>query len=75
MSPSSTETITYPPTAHISPDGAEETVISSQPKPAMGMTPQGGQNEETEKAERLRGGCIPCPGGICWIIPIPCCCC
>ncbi|XP_006455451.1 hypothetical protein AGABI2DRAFT_194983 [Agaricus bisporus var. bisporus H97] len=32
------------------------------------------QTEEEGSAARMRGGCIPCPGGgCCFIIPIPCC--
>ncbi|KAG6330155.1 hypothetical protein ID866_8933 [Astraeus odoratus] len=31
------------------------------------------QVQYNDRPLRLRGGCIPCPGGWCFIIPCPCC--
>lgn len=38
---------------------------------------EGEQREDgKERVMRLDGGCVPCPdGSICYIIPLPCCCC
>ncbi|KAJ8091762.1 hypothetical protein PM082_020997 [Marasmius tenuissimus] len=53
--------------------------MKNQPPAASGMVVTRGlpdRGEQTEGPQRLRGGCIPCPdGSICYIIPIPCCCC
>ncbi|KAJ7349806.1 hypothetical protein DFH08DRAFT_1079129 [Mycena albidolilacea] len=63
----------YPPTAHTHTTTSSR-VVSEQPPPAPTMTTARGTVTNGE-AERLRGGCIPCPdGGCCYIIPIPCCC-
>jgi len=73
--------IPYPPTAILSCGRAEipSPHTTSQPNHVPQMQIAGGKHAPPEKqgnAERLRGGCVPCPdGSICWIIPIPCCCC
>ncbi|KAI8995310.1 hypothetical protein BD414DRAFT_237013 [Trametes punicea] len=74
--------LTYPPSAHLSPPGVQSRAepahpISSQPsaKPAMSPVPSKA-GEPSGEAQRIRGGCVPCPdGSICYIIPIPCICC
>ncbi|KIM87995.1 hypothetical protein PILCRDRAFT_814669 [Piloderma croceum F 1598] len=77
MSFQSSSSLALPPNAHIS---SKHVPITQQPLRASTMSVASSENqsgvEETEKARRLRGGCIPCPdGGCCYIIPIPCCCC
>ncbi|KAF6746274.1 hypothetical protein DFP72DRAFT_923092 [Ephemerocybe angulata] len=42
-------------------------VVQKQPQAVEPMTME-------QPAARLRGGCLPCPGGCCCCIPIPCCC-
>ncbi|KIO02533.1 hypothetical protein M404DRAFT_1002140 [Pisolithus tinctorius Marx 270] len=34
--------------------------------------PQSEQQSEVREPLRLRGGCLPCPWGWCFIIPCPC---
>ncbi|KAH9831706.1 uncharacterized protein C8Q71DRAFT_282305 [Rhodofomes roseus] len=69
------DSVTYPPTAHTPLAHAARTsheVVSTQPAPAATMSPSASA-KGGEKPERLRGGCIPLPGGgTCFIIP--CCC-
>ncbi|KAH9890898.1 hypothetical protein C8Q73DRAFT_702074 [Cubamyces lactineus] len=75
--------LTYPPSVHLSSSESglakssdpEAQPIRSQPAPVPAMSPTlAGQT--SGPAQRLRGGCIPCPdGSICYIIPIPCICC
>ncbi|KIM38834.1 hypothetical protein M413DRAFT_447535 [Hebeloma cylindrosporum] len=50
-------------------------VTAEQPAPAQRMSIQDSQQRGKEgRAERPRGGCVPCPnGGCCFIIPLPCC--
>ncbi|KAF9003402.1 hypothetical protein BDQ17DRAFT_1425358 [Cyathus striatus] len=66
----------YPPKA-ASRAGRDWNVVDKQPRPTTGMVvsrskPDDGQDAN---ANRLRGGCVPCPdGGFCFCIPIPCCC-
>jgi hypothetical protein len=52
------DSLTYPPAAHTQLRSA--TVVASQPQPKsrMSLSPEG---DSGEKADRLRGGCIPCP--------------
>ncbi|KAI0301319.1 hypothetical protein BC826DRAFT_988640 [Russula brevipes] len=76
----STANIEYPPAAHLyHAESARKPVITSvQPRAGATMTvgPDNNNSAQMRKAERLRGGCVPCPdGSVCWIIPIPCCCC
>ncbi|KAG0700802.1 hypothetical protein DFH29DRAFT_930362 [Suillus ampliporus] len=80
MNPSAgprTASITYPPVAHVVP----REIVSSQPSSLsmlLSSSPQDKlpqKEEQTHSPMRLRGGCIPCPGGICFLIPCPCCCC
>ncbi|OJA09044.1 hypothetical protein AZE42_04734 [Rhizopogon vesiculosus] len=77
MDPSSDphrDTVTYPPRAHTRGE-----IVSSQPSPStmsLSSSPQDRplKEEQTHSPMRLRGGCIPCPGGgMCFIIPCPCC--
>ncbi|KAH9847986.1 hypothetical protein C2E23DRAFT_845714 [Lenzites betulinus] len=76
MSPSTSHSLTYPPSAHLpSPDGAQPVQSQPSPVPTMSSAPAKAENE-TGPAQRIRGGCVPCPdGSICYIIPIPCFCC
>ncbi|VDC04325.1 unnamed protein product [Peniophora sp. CBMAI 1063] len=66
----------YPPTAHT--HGYSD-LTTKQPTQSVAMSARGPpppKQKNEQSAERLRGGCVPCPdGSICWIIPIPCCCC
>ncbi|KAH9983778.1 hypothetical protein BJV77DRAFT_1029759 [Russula vinacea] len=77
----STANIQYPPAAaaHTYHDESAETPAVTSVQPRAGATMAvGSEHNRTRmgKAERLRGGCVPCPdGSVCWIIPIPCCCC
>ncbi|KAI1790026.1 hypothetical protein LXA43DRAFT_1017972 [Ganoderma leucocontextum] len=49
---------------------------SKQPEPVAAMSSHPAQPNASGPADRIRGGCIPCPdGSICYIIPIPLCCC
>ena len=50
----------YPPATHTSTDRANP-IVSVQPQPAAAMIPQEGVQKEQGPAQRLRGGCIPCP--------------
>ncbi|KAH7909175.1 hypothetical protein BJ138DRAFT_1155919 [Hygrophoropsis aurantiaca] len=70
-------TIIEPPEAHTAP---RNTIISSQPA-SSSMSIASSRNEQQRPVQqndnpdpmRLRGGCIPCPGGgMCFIIPCPC---
>ncbi|RDB26560.1 hypothetical protein Hypma_005677 [Hypsizygus marmoreus] len=51
--------------------------VNEQPRRSVDMevTPgEIGTTGEKGEARRMRGGCVPCPGGgMCWIIPLPCC--
>ncbi|KAI0926627.1 hypothetical protein AcV7_005517 [Taiwanofungus camphoratus] len=51
-----TDVMSRPPTA-------QSKAVNAQPTPATNMTLGhcAPNNSEAEKAERLRGGCIPCP--------------
>ncbi|KAG2133120.1 hypothetical protein BD769DRAFT_1447550 [Suillus cothurnatus] len=72
-----TDSVIYPPAAHAVP----REIVSSQPSSSAMLLHPSPQNKHPQKEEqthsplRLRGGCIPCPGGICCIIPCPCPCC
>ncbi|KAI0662629.1 hypothetical protein C8Q70DRAFT_1051254 [Cubamyces menziesii] len=75
--------LTYPPSAHFSSDESglvkssspEAQPVRSQPAPTPAMSPTLA-SRTSGPAQRIRGGCIPCPdGSICYIIPIPCICC
>ncbi len=60
---SSSTTVTYPPAAHLSTD-QPAAVTHTQPAPvaAMSLDPASRDNaQQAHKAERIRGGCIPCP--------------
>ena len=61
---STTTNIKYPPAAHTHHDesAAEPAVTSSQPCASATMT-VGSNNDQARvgKAERIRGGCVPCP--------------
>jgi hypothetical protein len=93
----STANIEYPPAArpyHAEP-AQNPTITSVQPRAGTTMAVESDNGTpRTGKAERLRGGCVPCPvctvahlytahtaerctqdGTVCWIIPIPLCCC
>lgn len=52
--------LAYPPTARTTADRANP-VVSAQPQPAATMVPQKGGQKEEGPAQRLRGGCVPCP--------------
>ncbi|KAG1752026.1 hypothetical protein EDB19DRAFT_1671340 [Suillus lakei] len=72
-----TDSVTYPPAAHAIP----REIVSSQPSSSSMLLHSSPQDrppqieEQTHSPMRLRGGCIPCPGGgMCFIIPCPCCC-
>ncbi|KAH9077737.1 hypothetical protein EDB83DRAFT_2345565 [Lactarius deliciosus] len=71
-------TIAYPPTAHTYHDESSQTpaITNIQPHTGAKMVVGSDDNKARNgKAERLRGGCIPCPdGSVCWIIPCCCCC-
>ncbi|KAI9513541.1 hypothetical protein F5148DRAFT_1156407 [Russula earlei] len=73
----STANIKYPPAAHPYHNKADHQPVITNVQPRGGATMTvDPENAREGKAERLRGGCIPCPdGSVCWIIPIPCCCC
>ncbi|KAI5899969.1 uncharacterized protein SCHCODRAFT_02742976 [Schizophyllum commune H4-8] len=67
-------TPTYPP-ASTATAPANPAPVAQQPGANTGMSVSREAQNQEQKAERLRGGCIPLPnGGRCWIIPIPCCC-
>ncbi|KAI0686547.1 hypothetical protein C8Q76DRAFT_761443 [Earliella scabrosa] len=75
MSPAPSATLAYPPSAHSS-SAQQSELTETQPAPVATMTASPALRTETGPAERIRGGCIPCPNGsICYIIPIPLCCC
>ncbi|KAF5365289.1 hypothetical protein D9758_005334 [Tetrapyrgos nigripes] len=70
-----------PPAAHHSTAKAKQTpVINEQPPASSGMVIGGSHTQNREQSGedgpmRLRGGCFPLPGGgVCYCIPIPCCC-
>ncbi|KAI0640485.1 hypothetical protein C8Q79DRAFT_996415 [Trametes meyenii] len=69
----------FPPSAHLSssPSPLDLRHIQSQPPTHPPMAPTApSPTNRTGPAQRIRGGCIPCPdGSICYIIPIPCFCC
>ncbi|KIO16703.1 hypothetical protein M407DRAFT_246932 [Tulasnella calospora MUT 4182] len=68
----------YPPqrpaAAHTrNPSDATAPVVSTQPAGGAQMSLHPPKKGESEQTMRLRGGCIPLPGGgTCYIIP--CCC-
>ncbi|KAJ7594123.1 hypothetical protein C8J56DRAFT_926022 [Mycena floridula] len=68
--------ISAPKPAHLPSSKADSVqIVDQQPGPSMTMKASVPSPTE-QKASRLRGGCVPCPdGSICYIIPIPCCCC
>ncbi|TCD69788.1 hypothetical protein EIP91_006325 [Steccherinum ochraceum] len=78
MSPytKSASAIPYPPAAHVHTSN----IVGTQPSPTATMTAS--NNKDSDKARdgqegpanRIRGGCIPCPDGFCFCIPLPCCC-
>ncbi|KAH8102314.1 hypothetical protein BXZ70DRAFT_68489 [Cristinia sonorae] len=80
MSPitSSANSLAYPPAAHIHTSN----VVGTQPQPISTMSTSAEKLDHNLErkgpqqgaAERIRGGCIPCPDGCCFCIPIPCCC-
>ncbi|KAG8999020.1 hypothetical protein FRB94_006488 [Tulasnella sp. JGI-2019a] len=69
-------TIQQPTTARISTPRREQPsspIVSRQPSTAPAMTLDPEQKGESQQTLRMRGGCIPLPGGgMCYIIP--CCC-
>ncbi|OBZ66424.1 hypothetical protein A0H81_13693 [Grifola frondosa] len=67
--------VTFPPVAHL--DTVSSSPIRAQPVPSPHMAiRQPIEHPATSRAERIRGGCVPCPdGSICYIIPLPCFCC
>ncbi|EIW74049.1 hypothetical protein CONPUDRAFT_140647 [Coniophora puteana RWD-64-598 SS2] len=83
--PSSTRTSgpAYPPAAHTTQRLAlgSEDIVASQPGSTQSMSLSSQQGaapkqrvDGADEPLRLRGGCIPCPGGgMCFIIPCPCC--
>ncbi|KAI0349626.1 hypothetical protein OH77DRAFT_1375945, partial [Trametes cingulata] len=75
MSPD--HSLSYPPAAHLSDQSATRPQpVQSQPSPVPSMSTNPSKaDKKSGGAERIRGGCIPCPdGSICYIIPIPCLC-
>ncbi|KAF9485720.1 hypothetical protein BDN70DRAFT_539383 [Pholiota conissans] len=65
---------TYPPQLHkpVSRTAAIEAQPSITQNMSVNNSPQ--LQKEEHAANRLRGGCIPCPvRGCCFIIPLPCC--
>ncbi|KAI9057172.1 hypothetical protein FKP32DRAFT_1598647 [Trametes sanguinea] len=71
--------LAYPPSAHVASSESPSTAlpVRTQPSAVPAMSPVPGKaSEHRGPAQRIRGGCIPCPdGSICYIIPIPCICC
>ncbi|EJF59703.1 hypothetical protein BD309DRAFT_966862 [Dichomitus squalens] len=70
-------TIARPASAHLQPSRRTVSPIhSQQPAPVTAMSTHPDKSAaKFGHADRIRGGCIPCPdGSICYIIPIPCCC-
>jgi hypothetical protein len=70
MSPATTTDVSYPPAAHAAPARASQEAIAAQPAPAPAMSLNPEENE-TQRASRLRGGCIPLPvsphgSGVLW---------
>ncbi|KAI0799981.1 hypothetical protein C8Q74DRAFT_1233637 [Fomes fomentarius] len=67
MSPTLTDSLTYPPPTHLSSVKQTSAATETQPAPvaAMSLNPNTHSarlnQSQTGKAERLRGGCIPCP--------------
>ncbi|KAF4572491.1 hypothetical protein EYR36_006997 [Pleurotus pulmonarius] len=52
----------YPPAAHASMKDTESaSVVAAQPSAAPTMNAAQPEDGTTERATRLRGGCIPCP--------------
>ena len=71
--------VAYPPTARAPiVDHTPVALVSAQPAPMAGMSMQPAtvdafesEKREQTSAQRLRGGCIPCPdGSMCYIIPV-----
>ncbi len=57
-------TIAYPPTAHTYHDELSQTPATTNVQPRTGAEMVVGSDDNATrsgKAERLRGGCIPCP--------------
>ncbi|EKM56818.1 uncharacterized protein PHACADRAFT_254150 [Phanerochaete carnosa HHB-10118-sp] len=52
---------TYPPPAHTNPRSVS--IVSTQPKhsSSMSVSVPSGMKDNKNAAERLRGGCVPCP--------------
>ncbi|TBU22479.1 hypothetical protein BD311DRAFT_770347 [Dichomitus squalens] len=70
-------TIARPASAHLQASGPTVSPIihSQQPAPVTAMSTHPDKSTKFGHADRIRGGCVPCPdGSICYIIPIPCCC-
>ncbi|KAJ6555551.1 hypothetical protein B0H10DRAFT_1208872 [Mycena sp. CBHHK59/15] len=61
MSPTLSASPAYPPTAHTSP----KALITEQPTPSsvMSIVRENPEEKNFDNAARIRGGCIPCPGG------------
>jgi len=60
----STANIEYPPAAHLyhGESAQNPTITSVQPRGGITMAVEtGNDTARTGKAERLRGGCVPCP--------------
>ncbi|KAI0060506.1 hypothetical protein BV25DRAFT_1784039, partial [Artomyces pyxidatus] len=51
----------YPPAAHSSPESSDTPVLATQPSAAAKMSVSLDARRQETKAERMRGGCIPCP--------------
>ena len=51
----------YPPPAHTHFDSEHITTTQPRPMPAMTTSNSKDTPSGTERAERIRGGCIPCP--------------
>lgn len=51
--------VSYPPVAHT--NSSSSGVIGVQPKSVQGMNVRDNTLADGGKAERLRGGCVPCP--------------
>ncbi|KAF5387171.1 hypothetical protein D9615_002092 [Tricholomella constricta] len=80
MTASEATTPVYPAATHQSHSHSRqanpEALVLEQPGRTGAMSPTASLDERnrTQEPMRLRGGCVPCPGGgMCWIIPIPCC--
>jgi hypothetical protein len=67
MSPSAESSIAYPPMAHATRERSSEAammspeIVSTQPSAAPSMSLKPDPQEDRQSAQRLRGGCVPCP--------------